>query len=292
MTTARASGVITYPKDLAEMTSSEVASFVSSTIESNPPLILSGANLESSDQYGGLTRGTVGLTWSDEALQKLDDYSWRATRIPESRFSKNYELTGSFDHRNDVDLVRVELKDGDQVVVNLAASDPANPIPDAQVSFYTETGEEVPAQLVQRVTDGVSITATFTTVESGTFYAALARGFDDGFEYHPLRVPGSSQGPLNFTYLPESASPSYVADITVQKPSSFETFGSTVEFFGGHETLATTPQSGLFAIETNPQLPDSTNIDISRGWSAEEVASVVQDALAPRFSQAIDRMSP
>ena len=285
VTTARASGVITYPRDLVEMTSSEVASFVSSTIETNPPLILSGANLESSDQYGGVTRGTVGLTWSDEALQKLDDYSWRATRIPESRFSKNYELTGSFDHRNDVDLIRVELKDGDQVVVNLAASDPANPIPDAQVSFYTETGEEVPAQLVQRVTDGVSITATFTTSESGTFYAALARGFDDGFEYHPLRVPGSSQGPSNFTYLPESASPSYVADITVQKPSSFETFGSTVEFFGGHETLATTPQSGLFTIETNPQLPDSTNIDISRGWSAEEVASVVQDALASRFSQ-------
>ena len=58
-----------------------------------------------------------------------------------------------------------------------------------------------------------------------------------------------------------------------------------MEFFGGHETLATTPQSGLFAIETNPELPDSTNIDISRGWSAEEVASVVQDALASRFSQ-------
>ena len=48
VTTARASGVITYPKDLVEMTSSEVASFVSSTIETNAPPILSGANLESS----------------------------------------------------------------------------------------------------------------------------------------------------------------------------------------------------------------------------------------------------
>ena len=248
---------------LDQLTASEVASAVAEGIQNELPAnpVVAGFDFSDPEDQPAIVSGR-------------NDFLYEATSLPYS--GGNVTITGSGRFASDtlppvniddVDLLRVEISEGTTIAVDVSLDN--NTTLDAVIRFFDASGDEVLGVL--NVATG---TLDYTATNSGTHYIGLS-GFGNA-SYDP-RIIGSAQA---------GAVDSYTASVSLTRPASYQATGSSVEFFGGQTDLAASP-SALFSIVDTEVDGSSRVIPVSRSMTAAEIATVIQESLAVRFTDGV-----
>ena len=244
---------------LSSLSAADVANAIAEAIRLNPPVLAVETVFFSDPQ-------------DDPTLVGTNDFIFEATPLPYSGGNAAFEGNGRFGtdpalgpvgRIDDVDLLSLDVVGGTTISVDVELD--FNSALGAVVRFFDASGAEVTNGVFNNIVNG---TIDFTPADSGRYFIGLS---GDGNDTYDPRTPGTaSNGQVD----------TYSARIEVRLPPVVLTDGNVIEF-GGFTTVSASP-SDLFVVTGNSAI-QGVPVQVSRFMSANDVASVVQTAIADHF---------
>jgi hypothetical protein len=247
---------------LAQISSAEIAATVSRSIAPLPGTVnlISGVNFsDAEDIPGRLGRNDLLTT-----ATPLPYSGSNAIIQGDGRLGTVNAVSGVVTNLDDVDLVRLTVEQGAviELDIDVLSDDVADPV----IRFFDADGNELPS-----IVDPASGVVSLIAEQDGAVFIGISGADND--DYDPTDSATVRDGDVD-------AESSYSVTVTITTPA---TNGSVAEFLGTTQPIAVSPAS-LFQLEQSVAPTNTIGIPISQFMSAQEVARVVQGAIADRFA--------